>query len=53
MIIPGRTRAAIRGFIKRLLACEQGRRNESNPEPVVASTDLHVNGHPAILANHQ
>jgi len=30
----GRTRAAIRGFIKYLLAYEQGRRNKSNPEPV-------------------
>jgi len=30
----GRTRAAIRGFIKYLLAYEQGRRNKSNPEPM-------------------
>ncbi|RKX61201.1 MAG: hypothetical protein DRP37_04265 [Thermodesulfobacteriota bacterium] len=30
----GRTRAAIRGFIKYLLAYEQGRRNKNNPEPV-------------------
>ena len=30
----GRTRAAIRGFIKYLLAYEQGRRNKSNPEPL-------------------
>ncbi len=30
----GRTRAAIRDFIKYLLAYEQGRRNKSNPEPV-------------------
>ena len=29
----GRTRAAIRGFIKYLLAYRQGLRNKSNPEP--------------------
>ena len=29
----GRTRAAIRGFIKYLLAYKQNRRNKSNPEP--------------------
>ncbi len=29
---PGRTRAAIRGFIKYLLAYERGQRKKGNPE---------------------
>ena len=32
--LTGRTRAAIRGFIKYLLTYEQGQQNKSNPEPV-------------------
>ena len=32
----GRTRAAIRGFIKYLVSYEQGQQNKENPEPTTS-----------------
>ena len=44
----GRTRAAIRGFIKYLVSYEQGQQNKENPEPTT-SEPLTQNPEPTTL----
>ena len=44
----GRTRAAIRGFIKYLVSYEQGQQNKENPEPTTSEPRT-LNPQPSIV----